>query len=79
MKQIVPMKHIEKLEDFPPKTLAFLRESGFSSLDQLVGHEIRLALFAAAMEVEGAGRTCQACEMEAINDPRCTQFKHTCR
>jgi hypothetical protein len=45
-------KELRAIEDFPPRTQAFLRANGFHDIDQLCGHERGLALLAAVHEVE---------------------------
>jgi hypothetical protein len=41
---------LKSIEDFPPQTQAFLRDNGFTSLDQLTPMETQMVLFAAAQE-----------------------------
>lgn len=53
----VAARHIERIEDFPPRVRAHLIENGFSALEYLVGHERTLALLAAALEYELSNRS----------------------
>lgn len=41
---------LKRIEDFPPKTQAFLRDNGFSQINQFTPMETRIALWAAALE-----------------------------